>query len=174
MISFCNPIFTFQFDDNQKLFKISNDLNPFGKALIALIVIGFLYLIFPNNLSEFTPAVNWQGLIIIAVFILLIVWVSRKIYSVERNFQLEQIFVFLGIEFEKEIVENEWTLKSTLFRLFSYPFSLLVISICIWQIFENGFNSIIMTLIGIGICGLYLYSDIKLIMKNRKTTGNTK
>ncbi len=168
------PIFTFRFDDNKKLFKISNELNPIGKTIIALMAIGFLYLIFPKKLTDFAFDVNWQGLTIIAVFILLLVLVARKIYSVEKNNQLEQIFVFLEIGKEKKTVEKEWTLKSTFFRLFSYPFSLFVISICMWQLFENGINSIMMTLFGIGVCGLYLYSDIKMIMKNSKTTAKKK
>ena len=36
------------------------------------------------------------------------------------------------------------------------------------DLFEEGLKSIFMTIFGIGICGMYLYSDIKMIMNNKK------
>ncbi|MEP6262813.1 MAG: hypothetical protein ABJ092_14650 [Gillisia sp.] len=166
------PIFTFEFNANNHLTNITDKLNPIGKTLIGVFMFGFLYFIFPNNPTEINPIDNWQWITIVAVFFFLVVWVSRKIYKLEKSNQLEQIYEVLDIEIEHKVPEKEWSLKNILIRLFTYPFSIFVISICVWSLFANGIKSIFMTLFGIGICGTYLYSDIKLIMNNKKTTGN--
>lgn len=162
------PIFTFEFNANNHLINITDKINPIGKTIIGIASLWFLYLIFPNNPTEFNPIDSWQWTLIVAVFVFLVIWVARKIYRMERKNQLEQIYEILDIEVEKKAPENEWSLKNILIRMFTYPFAIFVITICVWSLFANGIKSIFLTLFGIGICGMYLYSDIKMIMNNKK------
>ena len=162
------PIFTFEFNSDNHLINITDKINPIGKTIIGIVSLWFLYLIFPNNPTEFNPIDSWQLTLIVAVFVFLVIWVARKIYRMERKNQLEQIYEILDIEIEKKTPENEWSLKNILIRLFTYPFAIFVITICVWSLFSNGIKSIFLTLFGIGICGMYLYSDVRMIIKNKK------
>jgi hypothetical protein len=161
-------IFTFEFNANNHLTNITDKMNPVGKTLIGIASLWFLYLIFPNNSTEFNPIDKWQWIAIIAVFVFLGVLLSRKIYKMERKNQLEEIYEILDIEIEEKPPEKEWSLKNILIRLFTYPFAIFVITICAWSLFANGIKSIFLTLFGIGICGMYLYSDVRMIIKNKK------
>ena len=63
--------------------------------------------------------------------------------------------------------EKEWTFKKVIIRLLAYPFCLFLIGLGIYMIF-NPVNSKSQGA-GIGaitIAGIYLYSDLKMIMKN--------
>jgi hypothetical protein len=161
-------IFTFEFNANNHLTNITDKMNPVGKTLIGIASLWFLYLIFPNNPTEFNPIDKWLWIAIIAVFVFLGVLLSRKIYKMERKNQLEEIYEILDIEIEEKPPEKEWSLKNILIRLFTYPFAIFVITICVWSLFANGIKSIFLTLFGIGICGMYLYSDVRMIIKNKK------
>ena len=166
------PIFTFEFNANNHLINISTKLNPVGKMIIGFIIIGLIWLIFPKDLSEFDIFEKWQMATFLLVFSFLIVWVARKVYRFEKQNQLEQIFEILDIEVEEKEPEREWSLKNVLIRLFTYPFSLFIVFISVWLLFENGIRNILQSVIGIGVCGMYLYADIKMIMRAKKTTGN--
>ncbi len=166
------PIFTFEFNANNHLTNISTKLNPVGKMIIGFIIIGLIWLIFPKNLSEFDIFEKWQMATFLVVFSFLIVWVARKVYRFEKQNQLEQIFEILDIEVEEKEPEREWSLKNVLIRLFTYPFSLFIVFISVWLLFENGIRNILQSIIGIAVCGMYLYADIKMIMRAKKTTGN--
>ncbi len=167
------PIFTFEFNANNHLINISTKLNPVGKMIIGFIIIGLIWLIFPKNLSDFDIFEKWQMATFLLVFSFLVVWVARKVYRFEKQNQLEQIFEILDIEVEEKEPEREWSLKNVLIRLFTYPFSLFIVFISVWLLFENGIRNILQSVIGIGVCGMYLYADIKMIMRAKKTTGNT-
>lgn len=166
------PIFTFEFNANNHLINITDKLNPIGKLLLGIIILGLIWLIFPKNLSDFDIVDNWQMITFLSVFAFLVIWVAKKVYKLEKNNQLEQIFEILDVEVEEKIPEKEWSLKNILIRLFTYPFSIFVICVCLWSLFENGISSIFLTLMGIGVCGMYLYADIKMIIGAKKTTGN--
>lgn len=166
------PIFTFEFNANNHLTGITDKLNPMGKTLIGIAFLGFLYLIFPKNPTEFNPIDNWRIITVIGVFVFFFVWVARKIYNFEKNNQLKQIYEILDIEIEEKVAEKEWSLKNILIRLFTYPFSIFIISMSVWGLFENGIKHLFFTIFGIGICGMYLYSDIKMIMNNIKNSDN--
>ena len=166
------PIFIFEFNANNHLINISTKLNPVGKMIIGFIIIGLIWLIFPKDLSEFDIFEKWQMATFLLVFSFLIVWVARKVYRFEKQNQLEQIFEILDIEVEEKEPEREWSLKNVLIRLFTYPFSLFIVFISVWLLFENGIRNILQSVIGIGVCGMYLYADIKMIMRAKKTTGN--
>jgi uncharacterized membrane protein (TIGR01218 family) len=165
------PIFTFEFNPSNHLTNITDKLNPIGKILVGIIIVGFIYIVFPKNISNFRLVDNWEINLIISVFAFLFVWVARKVYKLERNNQLEDIFEVLDVEIEEKISEKEWSLKNILIRLFTYPFSIFVICICVWSLFENGVSSIFLKLTGIGMCGMYLFADIKMIIRAKKTTG---
>ena len=62
-------IFTFKFNANNHLTNITDKMNPVGKTLIGIASLWFLYLIFPDNPTEFNPIDNWQWITIIAVFV---------------------------------------------------------------------------------------------------------
>lgn len=168
------PIFKFEFDVNNHLTSITDKLNPVGKTFIGIFISGFLYLNFRENPTEFNPIENWRIITLISAFVFLVVWIARKIYKFEKNNQLNQFFEILDIEIDEKIPGKEWSLKNILIRLFTYPFSIFVITFSIWGLFKNKFSSIFMYLLGIGICGIYLYSDLKIIMDNKKTIENKK
>jgi len=162
------PIFTFEFNSNNHLTNITDKMNPVGKAIIGIATIWFLYLISPKKPTEFNLFDNWQWITLITVFVFLVVIVSRKIYKMERENQLEKIYEILDIETNEKILGSEWSVKNILIRLFTYPFSIFVIITCVWSLFAEGLKSIFMTILGIGFCAMYLYSDIKMIMNNKK------
>lgn len=162
------PIFTFEFNSNNHLTNITDKMNPIGKVIIGIATIWFLYLIFPKKPTEFNLIDNWQWITLIMIFVFLVVFVSLKIYKMEKKNQLEEIYELLDIEIDEKVLEKEWSVKNILIRLFTYPFSIFVVTICVWNLFANGLKSIFMSIFGIGICGIYLYSDIKMIMNNKK------
>ena len=165
------PIFTFEFNSNNHLTNIKHNLNPVGKAFNIIASLWFIFLIFPKQPSDFDFIANWRIATLITVFVLISILVARMVYQFEKQNQLEQIFELLDIEVEEKKPEKEWSLKNILIRLFTYPFSLFVIFICIWSLTENG--NILMTVFGIGISATYLYTDIKMILRKKKTTSNT-
>lgn len=166
------PIFTFEFNANNHLTNIADKLNPIGKTFIGIATLGFLYLIFPKNLSGFDFIGNWPIITFIAVFVALIVLVARMVYRFEKKNQLEQILELLDVEVEEKKPENEWSLKNTLIRLFTYPFCLFLIGLNIFLIIPN--EQYILTLGTIIFVGFYLFSDIKMILKNKKTADKNK
>ena len=167
------PVFTFEFNANNCLTNIRDNLNPIGKGLIGLFLIGFLYFIFQKKVFDIDLTKFWVMIIFLLTFGLITALVARKIYLFEKQNQLDEILEILDIEIEEKKPEKEWSLKKILIRLFTYPFSIFIIFICTWNLLENGIKGIFMALFGIGICGMYLYSDIKTIIENKKTTGNT-
>ena len=164
------PVFTFEFNANNHLTNISDKLNPIGKTFIGILAIGFLYLILPKSLSDFDFIKNWPIITFIAVFITLIVLVARMVYRFELKNQLEEILEFLDVEVEEKKPEKEWSLKNILIRLFTYPFCLFLIGLNVYLIIPNG--QYILALGSFGVVGFYLFADIKMILKSKKTTGN--
>ncbi|GAL65499.1 hypothetical protein JCM19301_3959 [Jejuia pallidilutea] len=164
------PIFTFEFNANNHLVKITDKINPIGKTIVGLFSIVILYFIFSNLSTDFDFLENWLPILIISVFLLIFISVFRKLYLSEKQNQLDEIFEILDIEVEEDKLEKEWSLKNTLIRLFTYPFCLFLIGLNIFLIIPNG--QYILALGTFGFVGFYLISDIKMILKNKKTTGN--
>lgn len=74
-----------------------------------------------------------------------------------------------GIPFQKNIepLQNEWSLKKLLIRLFAYPFCLFLIGFGIYMIFNpENWKSKAAGIGAIGIASIYLYSDLSMILKN--------
>jgi len=164
------PVFTFEFNANNHLTNIKDKLNPIGKTFIGIILLGFLYLIFPKNLSDFDFIANWPIAAFIAVFAVLIVMVARMVYRFEKQNQLEQIFELLDIEIEEKKPEKEWTLKKIITRILMYPFCIGLILFAVLYLFPKG--KIILAIGSLVISGMYLYADLKILI-GKKTTGNT-
>jgi|SRR5690606_6024660 len=165
------PIFTFEFNTNNHLVNITDKLNPIGKTFIGIIAFLLLSAISPKKLSDFDLIENWPIIVFITVFVSIIVLVARMVYRFEKNNQLEQMLELLDVEVELKKPEKEWSLKNILIRLFTYPFCLFLIGLNIILIIPNG--NYILALVSLGFVGFYLFVDIKMILKNKKTTGNT-
>ena len=164
------PIFTFELNANNHLTNITDKLNPIGKTIVGLFLIGILYFVFTNLSTDFDFLENWLAILIASVFLLIFITIFRKLYQSEKQNQLDEIFEFLDIEVEEKKLEKEWSLKNILIRLFTYPFCLFLIVLNIILIIPNG--QYILALGTFGFVGFYLISDIKMILKNKKTTGN--
>ncbi len=69
-----------------------------------------------------------------------------------------------------EMQENECTLKKVLFRLFAYPLCLFLIGFGFYMIYDADDWGTPFTGMGaIAIASFYLYTDLKLIMRTRRT-----
>jgi hypothetical protein len=157
------PIFIFKLNSNNNLTNITDKLNPIGKMLIGLFSIGILYPILNIFPFPFDSLMNWLLLLSISVFLLILIIVFRKIYLIEKQTQLDEIFEFLDIEVEEKKLEREWSLKNILMRLFAYPFCLFLIGLNIFLMIPNG--QYMLSLGTFGFVGFYLVNDLKMIFK---------
>jgi len=157
------PIFSFEFNANNHLVKITDKINPVGKTIIGLFSVAILYFIFSNLSPDFNFLEYWLPTLIVSIFLFILVLVFRKLYLFEKQNQLDEIFEILDIEVEEKKPENEWSLKNILIRLFTYPFCLFLIGLNIFIGIPNG--QYILALGTFGIVGFYLFSDIKMILK---------
>lgn len=164
------PIFTFTFNDKNHLTKIKDELNPIAKTLIVILFLVFFYVIIPEDLSDFN--FNLRLFTVLVTVIFLIICLARVVYKNEKNNQLKEIFEILDIEVEGKDAEKEWSLKNIFIRILTYPFSFFVIAISVWSFFNDGIEGIIRSFFAIGICSIYLYSDIKMILRAKKTTAS--
>lgn len=159
------PIFKFEMDSNNHLTNIKDALNPFGKTLIGLFTIGFLYFILSNCSADFDFFENLRPILIILIFLIFLIIVSRKIYSLEKQNQLDEIFEILNIEVQEKEPEKEWSLKNIFIRLFTYPFCMFIIGINVFLIIPDGHYFLAFgTLI---IIGFYLITDLKMIFRKK-------
>ena len=157
------PIFTFELNANNNLTNITDKLNPIGKTIVGLFLIGILYFVFTNLSTDFDFLENWLAILIASVFLLIFITIFRKLYQSEKQNQLDEIFAFLDIEVEEKKLEKEWSLKNILIRLFTYPFCLFLIGLNIFLIIPNG--QYILALGTFGFVGFYLFADLKMIFK---------
>jgi hypothetical protein len=97
-------------------------------------------------------------------------WNKRNIDTFLKNL----VDVKRGIPVQEKIeeTENEWTFKRVVIRLFAYSFCLFLIGFGVYMILnpENwktrGAGIGAMT-----VASIYLYTDIKMIMKNKSTNA---
>lgn len=97
-------------------------------------------------------------------------WNKRNINTFLKNL----VDVKKGIPVQEKIEkpEKEWTLKKVVIRIFAYPFCLFLIGLGIYMIFNPvnwksqgaGIGAII-------IASIYLYTDLKMIIKNKSTNA---
>ena len=157
------PIFTFELNANNHLTNITDKLNPIGKTIVGIFIVGILYFILTNLSPDFDFLENWLTILIVSVFLLIFITVFRKLYQSEKQNQLDEIFEILDIEVEEKKPEKEWSLKNILIRLFTYPFCLFLIGLNIFLIIPNG--QYILALGTFGFVGFYLFADLKMIFK---------
>lgn len=164
------PIFTFEFDSDNRLTNINESVNPIAKALIVCFAIGFLYVIIPE-LADSNLSRNYPITALIAVFVLIVILALRMVYRLEKSIQLQEIMEILGVEVKDKQPKKEWSLKNTLFRLFTYPFCLFLIGLNIFLLLPKG--EYLVALGSFGFVGFYLYMDIKMLLKKNRSTSNS-
>ena len=164
------PVFTFKFDPNNQLTDITDRLNPIGRLFIGIVIVGFLYVIFPKKTSFIEFIGNWPLIILCTILIIIIVSVAKIVYRFEKKNQLEDIFESLNVKIVKKRPEREWSLRRILMRLFTYPFCLFLIGLNIFVIIPN--EQYILALGTFGFVGFYLITDIKMILRNMSNNNH--
>lgn len=69
---------------------------------------------------------------------------------------------------EKFWEEPEWTLKNILVRFTGYGLTLMFLAICILMIYERSWGGLFIGSICLGICSIYIRSDIKIIREKNQ------
>jgi len=170
------PTLKIHFDSRNKITKIESELSLNGKfwllVLVSLIValsLKFLFVPIIENLEYFGFSEVFK-LLFFGVFTYGLYWVLRRIYNNERKWLVNDLKVAVGLLTQEEVDKsmerkNEWTIRMTLFRIFAYPFSIFVIIYCVFYMIPKGD---LKGLIGPPLAGLYLYSDIKTLIRKRE------
>ncbi len=97
-------------------------------------------------------------------------WNRRNIDTFLKN--LIDVKKGIPVQVKEEQPEKEWTLKKVIIRLLVYPFCLFLIGFGLYMIF----NSVNWKSQGAGIgvmtiAIIYMYSDLKMIIKNKSTNA---
>lgn len=170
------PTLKIHFDSRNEITKIESELSLNGKfwllILVCLIValsLKFLFVPIFENVEYFGFSEIFK-LLFFGVFTYGLYWVLRRIYNNERKWLVNELKVTVGLLTQEEIDQsmerkNEWTIRMTLFRIFAYPFSIFIIIFCVFYMLARGD---LKGLFGPPLVGLYLYSDIKILMGKRK------
>ncbi|TLF39753.1 hypothetical protein [Maribacter aurantiacus] len=162
------PIFKFDLNKDGHLINISDKINPVGRIiyvlLCALFSIPWLNWVF----EDFEISSHWVQIFGWVIFLGIFILVGLKVYRMEKKIQLEQIYDILDIETDKKI-EKEWSWSKIITRLIMYPLSIFLIIVNVLFIIPKG--QFILTIISLGLVGVYLYTDLKILMR-KKTTGN--
>lgn len=172
------PIYTFEFDSENRLIKVTDKLNPFARFSQLSFPIFFFFPLLSNAIIDFQIK---KFLICISAFIFLTFTcylMARKIYLFEKKEQLKDFYkllniknkennrnIILSIETEGE-PEKEWSGSKILTRLFTYPFCLALISLVIFGMIPDG--KFIIAVPILAITGTYLYCDLKIIFSQKK------
>ena len=157
------PIFTFELNSQNHLINISDKLNPIGKLLFLIFPIGFSSLFISTIVGDFEIKKFLLLTIILLIFIVFYTIITMRIYKFEKKEQLKEIYEVLEIETEDEKIENEWSKRKILIRLFAYPFCLSLIILNIFLIIPEG--KIFLAIGSLSIVITYLYADLKMIFK---------
>ncbi len=91
-------------------------------------------------------------------------WNKRNIQAFLKNL----LDVKKGIPFQKKLVvpKKEWTTETVAFRLFAYPFCLFLIGFGFYLLVNSlSWNTLSIAIPAMAIALIYLYSDIKMILK---------
>jgi hypothetical protein len=166
--AFFYPVFTFELNSKNELINIKDKLNAVGKIVYGL----FILLVSIPWVPQDFPNIDFSNYIIpFVVYILflgVLVLVSLRVYKMEKRIQLEQIYEILDIETEKR-TEKEWSWTKIATRLIMYPLSIFLIIVNILFVIPKG--QFILTIASLGLVGVYLYTDLRILMR-KKTTGN--
>ncbi|MDE3744140.1 hypothetical protein [Maribacter polysaccharolyticus] len=162
------PIFKFDLNRDGHLINISDRINPVGRIIYFLFCVLFsipwLHWVF----EDFDISNHWIQFFGWVIFLGIFLLIGFKVYRMEKQIQLEQIYEILDIETDKKI-EKEWSWTKILTRLIMYPLSIFLIIVNILFVIPKG--QFILTIVSLGLVGIYLYTDLKILMR-KKTTGN--
>ena len=163
------PIFKFDLNKDGHLINISDRINPVGQIMYFLFCVVFSILWLNWIFDDFDPLFHWIEILGLVIFLGIFLIIGFKVYRMEKKIQLEQIYEILDIEFENKEVEKEWGWKKIMVRSITYPLSIFLIFVCIFTAIPQG--KYFLTLSILSIIGVYLYTDLKIIL-GKKTTGN--
>lgn len=163
---FFYPIFQFDFNQDHYLTKISDRINPAGRLFFGLFCIltciPWFYWVF----EDFDLLGHWVQILTGFIFLGVLIIIGFKIYKMEKEIQLKEIYDLLDMEIEHSKTEKEWDWKKIIVRLVMYPLSLFLIFISIFLVIPRG--GYIMAIVTLTIVGFYLYSDVKILAQKRK------
>jgi len=163
------PIFKFQFNSQNHLIKITDNINPIGKTFNGIAIISIILILSSIIIGNLNYGINWALISLILIFGCFLFWFARKVYNYEKNNQLEQIYEILDIEVEPKKAIKEWNAKKIITRILLYPFCIGLILLAIFLLFPNG--DIVLGIGSLAIAGMYLFADLKILI-GKKTTGN--
>ncbi|UPZ15881.1 hypothetical protein [Flavobacterium humidisoli] len=176
-------VYSFEFDSEDVLTKVNDKLNSFAQFSQLLFP---LFFFFPLLSTAFTDFQIKKFLVCISVFLFLTFacyLVSRRIYLFNKKDQLTDFYQLINIKANnkqlakkhrsrildletEEKLEKEWSGSKILTRIFTYPFCLALILFGIFGMIPDGHFFIAIPMLA--IVGVYLYSDLKMIFKERK------
>lgn len=157
------PVFTFEFNNDNHLVNISDRVNPIGKTINLLISIMFSGVLLTMIINDHDLRTNFIFYFLFTVIVLIMVFLFKKVYTFEKNNQLELIYDLLDIEIEDNKTENEWSSKKIATRIIMYPICIGLIWLGIFFLFPEG--ELILGIGCLGIAGAYLFSDINILIK---------
>lgn len=160
------PIFKFHLNKDGHLINISDRINPVGPIIylifFAVFSLPWLYWVF----DDFYPLDYWPQIVGWFIFSGIFLLISFKIYRMEKQFQLAQIYEILEIDLKSKKPEKEWGFKSMILRIITYSISISLLIVCfVFVIPSGGYLSAFGIL---SIVGVYLYTDLKILLKKRK------
>tara|TARA_R110002050_G_scaffold133381_1_gene255914 strand:- start:88 stop:762 length:675 start_codon:yes stop_codon:yes gene_type:complete len=163
------PIFKFDLNKDGHLINISDRINPVGQIMYFLFCVVFSIPWLNWIFDDFDPLFHWIEILGWVIFLGIFLIIGFKVYRMEKKIQLQQIYEILDIEIENKEAEKEWGWKKIMVRSITYPLSIFLIFVCIFAAIPQG--KYFLTLCILSIIGVYLYTDLKIIL-GKKTTGN--
>ena len=163
---FFYPIFQFDLNQEGHLIKISDRINPAGRLFFGLFCILTCIPWFYWVIDDFDLLEHWPQILTGIIFLGALIFIGLKIYKMEKEMQLKEIYELLEMEIEPSTTEKEWGWKKIAVRLIMYPLSLFLIFISIFLLVPKG--SYIMAMVTLILVSLYLYSDVKIIRQKRR------
>ena len=97
-------------------------------------------------------------------------WNKRNIDTFLKN--LVDVKKDIPVQEKIEKPEKEWTLRKVVIRLFAYPFCLFLIGLGAYMIFNPvNWKSQGAGVGAMGIAAIYMYTDLKMIIKNKSANA---
>jgi len=153
---FFYPVFIFEFNANKHLVKISDKLNPVGKMFVYIFLTGIIYFIYTTLREGLDFTENKRAVLIVSGFFLIFIGLTRRIYLIHKKDQLEQIYDFLGMEFDKQ--SRYSVVQVFAFRLLIYMLSLLLLAVAVFILIPK--KHYLEALVVFLFVGVYVISDI--------------
>lgn len=159
-------VFIFVINNEGKVIKTKSKLNSAGKVLhifnsslfLSLWIRAFFYI---DSLSGFIMAI-----ITLIVFMTAWLLLSIRIYKNERLNELQNICSLLEIKDPVKKEKKEFGFKGIATRIIVYPFCIALILLSIFLLIPDG--EYLNAMGAITISGVYLYSDVKIILNKLK------